>query len=179
MAETAFAQGDPVWDEFDAEYDTTEYHSDWSYYSDGGFFSDEEQPPGPGGKKKEQDNAVAGAGVNGQVSVNGGTGTGAKVNSGRPLRKRRKLMVADESGKRVPESAPMPAHPASAKVTATVIVPPPPTPPKKLPGYARETNGVSKNSPPKEEDKALAGVDGIRVAMKRKPSTDETEGVSP
>jgi len=35
MAVTAFAQGDPICDEYDVDYDTTEYHSGWEYYSDG------------------------------------------------------------------------------------------------------------------------------------------------
>ncbi|CUS08369.1 unnamed protein product [Tuber aestivum] len=89
MAETAFAQGDPIWDEFDVDYDTTEYHSDWEeYYSDGEFYEEEVVVPsmaggggkagGVGGKKNE----VAGAGV-----VERGRGGGRRM----PPRKRRKI----------------------------------------------------------------------------------------
>ncbi|RPB10473.1 hypothetical protein P167DRAFT_607264 [Morchella conica CCBAS932] len=172
MAETAFAQGDPIWDEFEAEYDTTEYHSDWSYYSDGGFFSDEEKAPVPA------DNAgkpPTNGGVNtATLDGAGRTESNGKTNStGRPLRKRRKLMVVDESGERLPESAPIPQdQQEQAKVTATVIVPLPPTSPRRLNGSeSKKSNGVLK-----EDGKTISSsisVDGLRAAMKRKPSTDE------
>lgn len=178
MAETAFAQGEPIWDEFDAEYDTAEYHSDWSYYSDGGFFSDEEQTGEGGGKKKK---STVGQEVKGRVTegVGGGTGekmTAAKV-AGRPARKRRRLMVADESEKGTLESAPTPG-----KVTSTVIVPPATTPVKKkhteLGGKVNEVD--KKIGPDKDSAKTSlgAGVAAIRASMKRKPSTDEVP-VSP
>lgn len=177
MAETAFAQGEPIWDEFDAEYDTAEYHSDWSYYSDGGFFSDEEQTGEEGGKKK----STAGQGVMGGVvgieevteGIGGGTGkktTAAKV-AGRPARKRRRLMVVDESEKGALESAP-----ALGKFTSTVIVPPVTTPVKKKSTELGKVNEVDKKiCLDKGYAKTNSGPDvaATRASMKRKPSTDE------
>lgn len=179
MAETAFAQGEPIWDEFDAEYDTAEYHSDWSYYSDGGFFSDEEQTREEGGKKKKSTVGQVVAGVGVTECVSGGTGektTAAKV-AGRPARKRRRLMVVDESEKETLESGPTPG-----KVTSTVIVPPVTTPVKKKPTeLGGKVNEVDKKiGPDKDSAKTSlgAGVAAIRASMKRKPSTDEVP-VSP
>lgn len=175
MAETAFAQGEPIWDEFDAEYDATEYHSDWSYYSDGGFFSDEEQA-GEDGKKSKVGSIGAGltGATRGVKEGSGGTGqkmTDVKV-AGRPARKRRRLMVVDDNGKETP-----------GKVTATVIVPPITTPAKqKSVGDAEEKiNGVDQgiylNKDPSTTN-SVADVTTMRAAMKRKPSTDEA-AVSP
>ncbi|KAH8147670.1 uncharacterized protein LAJ45_08134 [Morchella importuna] len=152
MAETAFAQGDPIWDEFEAD--------------------DEEKAPVPA------DNAgkpPTNGGVNtATLDGAGRTESNGKTNStGRPLRKRRKLMVVDESGERLPESAPIPQdQQEQAKVTATVIVPLPPTSPRRLNGSeSKKSNGVLK-----EDGKTISSsisVDGLRAAMKRKPSTDE------
>lgn len=178
MAETAFAQGEPIWDEFDAEYDMADYHSDWSYYSDGGFFSDEE--PEEEGKKKSTAGRMMGTGGVVGGSGSGGTGektTAAKV-SGRPARKRRRLMVVDESEKGALESTSTPG-----KVTSTVIVPSVTTPvkkkPTKLEGKANEVDkkiGPNKDSPVKTS--SGTDVATIRASMKRKPSTDEVP-VSP
>lgn len=181
MAETAFAQGEPIWNEFDAEYDTAEYHSDWSYYSDGGFFSDEEHTGEEEMKKKKKSTAgqeVPG-GVMGVTDVGGGAGektTAGKV-AGRPARKRRRLMVVDESEKGVLESALTPG-----KVTSTVIVPSVTTPTKKKPTELGEKlNEVDKKiDPDKDSAKTSSetGIAAIRASMKRKPSTDEAP-VSP
>lgn len=180
MAETAFAQGEPIWNEFDAEYDTAEYHSDWSYYSDGGFFSDEEHTGEEEMKKKK---STAGQGVSGEVmgvtDVGGGAGektTAAKI-AGRPARKRRRLMIVDESEKGVLESAPTPG-----KATSTVIVPSVTTPTKKKPAELGEKlNEVDKKIDPDKDSaktSSEAGIAAIRASMKRKPSTDEAP-VSP
>lgn len=180
MAETAFAQGEPIWNEFDAEYDTAEYHSDWSYYSDGGFFSDEEHTGEEEMKKKK---STAGQEVLGEVvgvtGVGGGAGekmTAAKV-AGRPARKRRRLMIVDESEKGVPESTS-----TLGKVTSTVIVPSVTTPTKRKPvELGEKLNEVDKKiDPDKDSAKTSsgAGVAAIRASMKRKPSTDEAP-VSP
>lgn len=181
MAETAFAQGEPIWDEFDAEYDTAEYHSDWSYYSDGGFFSDEEQTGEEGGKKKKSTVGQVVGGVTGAAgvteSVGRGTGektTAAKV-AGRPARKRRRL-ITDESEKGALESGPTPG-----KVTSTVIVPPVTTTVKKKPTELGKVNEVDKMIDPDKDSAKIslgAGVAAIRASMKRKPSTDEVP-VSP
>lgn len=181
MAETAFAQGEPIWDEFDAEYDTAEYHSDWSYYSDGGFFSDEEHT----GKEDMKKKSTAGQEVPGGVArgatgrdISGGIGekmTAAKV-AGRPARKRRRLMVVDESEKVVFESAP-----TSGKVTSTVIVPSVTTPVKKPAELEEKFNEVGKKIDLDKDSAKTSlgtGVAAIRASVKRKPLTDEVP-VSP
>lgn len=182
MAETAFAQGEPIWDEFDAEYDTTEYHSDWSYYSDGGFFSDEEQAGGdgkreldPGGIASKEELVGAAREIKKGSEGSGGIGektvTGRVV--GRPARKKRRLMV-DDSGKVACEIVSAPA-----KVTATVIVPPATTPVKKKFAGENKINGVDKSidlgKDPAETSPSTDATTS-RASMKRKPSTDETAG---
>lgn len=183
MAETAFAQGEPIWDEFDAEYDTADYHSDWSYYSDGGFFSDEEHTGQEDMKKKSTAGQEVPGGVAGargaREDVSGGIGektTAAKV-AGRPARKRRRLMVVDESEKVAFESAP-----TSGKVTSTVIVPPATTPTKKKPTELGDNINEVDKKIDLDKDSAKtslgAGVSAIRASVKRKPLTDEVP-VSP
>lgn len=184
MAETAFAQGEPIWDEFDAEYDTVDYHSDWSYYSDGGFFSDEEHTgEGDINKKstagRELPGGVAGArgATGGDVSGGIGEKTTATKVAGRPARKRRRLMVVDESEKVIFEN-----HPTSGKVTSTVIVSSATTPGKKEPTESGEKINEVDKKIDLDKDSAKTslgvGVAAIRASVKRKPLTDEVP-VSP
>lgn len=94
MAETAFAQGEANWDGFEIAYETAEYHSDWEeYYSDGGFYEDENVVPSIAGKKKVG-GGVGGVGLgNGKgVKVGGNVGGGSSsIRAKIPPRKRRKI----------------------------------------------------------------------------------------
>lgn len=190
MAETAFAQGDPIWDEFDVDYDTTEYHSDWEeYYSDGEFYEEEVVVPNMAGGKT--------GGVDGKKSevVRAGMEERGRVGGGRrmPPRKRRKIEekgvgvvgvsvgatvtgtgkdeVEDGGREKEVTTGISPITAAGGKKNATVIVP-----------VAKEEKrngtvivGKEKGGSAKAEQDAEAPKLDTR---KRKPSTEENEGLS-
>ncbi|CAZ79510.1 unnamed protein product [Tuber melanosporum] len=194
MAETAFAQGDPIWDDFDVDYDTTEYHSDWEeYYSDGEFYEEEVVVPnmagggGKGGGVDGKKSEVVGTGV-----VERGRGGGPRAGRRMPPRKRRKIEEkgvgvvgvsvgatvmgtgedeAEDGGRKERPTGANPITATEGKKNTTVIVP-----------VAKEEKrngtvivGKEKDGPAKAEQGAGAPKLDTR---KRKPSVDGNEILS-
>jgi len=191
MAETAFAQGDPIWDEFDVDYDTTEYHSDWEeYYSDGEFYEEEVVVPNMAGGGKA-------GGVDGKKSEVARTGVEerGRVGGGRrmPPRKRRKIEekgvgiigvsvgatvtgirkdeVEDAGREKEGATRVGPIATAGGKKNTTVIVPVS----KEEKRNGTVIVGKEKGGPVKAEQDAEAPKFDTR---KRKPSTEGNEALS-
>jgi len=193
MAETAFAQGDPIWDEFDVDYDTTEYHSDWEeYYSDGEFYEEEVVAPNMAGSGRKA------GGVDEKKSEVVRTGAEERVRGGgggrrMPPRKRRKIeekgvgvvgvsvgatvtgMRNDEveDGGRAKEGTTRigPIAAAGGKKNTTVIVPVS----KEEKRNGTVIVGKEKGGPAKtEQDPEAPKLD----TRKRKPSTEGNEALS-
>ncbi|KAG0633918.1 hypothetical protein HOY80DRAFT_1005595 [Tuber brumale] len=196
MAETAFAQGDPIWDDFDVDYDTTEYHSDWEeYYSDGEFYEEEVVVPnmaggggGKGGGVDGKKSEVVGTGM-----VERGRGGGPRAGRRMPPRKRRKIEEkgvgvvgvsvgatvvgtgedeAEDGGRK--KEGPTGASPITAtggKKNTTVIVP-----------VAKEEKRNGTAIVGKEKDGPAKAEQGAGVAKldtrKRKPSLEGDETLS-
>jgi hypothetical protein len=167
MAETAFAQGDVNWETFEYEMFTDESHSEWEeYYSDGGFWSEEDEAPVPssGAHNKTKEGAEGKVG-----EVGSGDGVKGGVRRG-PVLKRRRVVKDGGGGKEV-----------------TVIVPSPVEVKGKenggirggekgngAPSAATEGNGQKAEEKTKEDGQKPKRPTDTR---KRKPSTEGTEAL--